>query len=59
LIAGRRKVLEFVTAMDSASEADAMTVAIAAVDAGAFSRPIRQGSEKFWRRTSGRKDHSL
>jgi hypothetical protein len=54
LISGRAKLLEFVTASDSASEADAMALAIEAVDAGAFSRPTKRSSEKFWRRTVGR-----
>jgi hypothetical protein len=54
LVVGRRKLLEFVTAMDSPSEADAMATAMAAIDAGAFSRPIKQSSEKYWRRTIGR-----
>jgi hypothetical protein len=54
LVAGRRKLLEFVTGMDSPSEADAMARAMAAIDAGAFSRPIKQSSEKYWRRTLGR-----
>ncbi len=56
LISGRAKLLEFVTARDSASEADAMTKAIEAVDAGAFSRATKRSSEKFWRRTVGRAD---
>jgi hypothetical protein len=55
LIAGRAKLLEFVTARDSASEADAMSVAIEAIDAGAFSRATKRSSERFWRRTIGRK----
>lgn len=56
LISGRAKLLEFVTARDSASEAEAMTKAIEAVDAGAFSRATKRSSEKFWRRTIGRAD---
>ena len=56
LIAGRAKLFEFVTARDSASEADAMGMAIDAIDAGAFSRATRRSSERFWRRTVGRKD---
>jgi hypothetical protein len=55
LIAGNGKPLEFVTAMDSSSEADAMSMALAAIDAGAFSRTTQRNSEKFWRRTTGRK----
>lgn len=54
LISGRSKLLEFLTAKDSASEADAMTMAIEAIDAGAFSRATKRSSEKFWRRTAGR-----
>jgi hypothetical protein len=54
LIAGPRKTLEFVTATDASSEADAMTTAIEAIDAGAFARATRRSSEKFWRRTTGR-----
>jgi hypothetical protein len=56
LIAGRAKLLEFVTATDGSSEADAMTTAIEAIDAGAFSRATKRSSEKFWRRTIGRKN---
>jgi hypothetical protein len=55
LIAGRTKFLVFETAMDSASEADAMAMAIESIDAGAFSRVTQRSSEKFWRRTTGRK----
>jgi hypothetical protein len=58
LIAGRAKLLEFVTARDSASDAGAMTMAIEAIDAGAFSRTTKRSSEKFWRRTIGRKDRA-
>lgn len=58
LIAGPGKPLEFVTAMDSASEEAAMTMGIEAIDAGAFSRATRRSSEKFWRRTSERKNDS-
>ncbi len=54
LISGRMKLLEFLTAKDSASEADAMSMAIEAIDAGAFSRATKRSSEKFWRRTVGR-----
>jgi hypothetical protein len=54
LISGRGKMLEFVTAKDSSSEVDAMTMAIEAIDAGAFSRATKRSSEKFWRRTVGR-----
>jgi hypothetical protein len=56
LIAGRAKLLEFVTARDSTSEADAISAAIEAIDAGAFSRATKRSSERFWRRTVGRKD---
>ena len=56
LIAGPGKPLEFVTAMDSASEDGAMTMAIEAIDAGAFSRATKRSSERFWRRTVGRQD---
>lgn len=56
LIAGRAKLMEFVTAVDSRSEADAMAMAMEAIDAGTFSRASRQSSEKFWRRTIGRQD---
>lgn len=59
LIAGPGKPLEFVTAMDSASEVDALTMAIEAIDAGAFSRATQRSSEKFWRRTTGRKNERL
>jgi hypothetical protein len=55
LIAGRAKLLEFVTAKDGSSEADAMSMAIEAIDAGAFSRTTKRSSERFWRRTVGRK----
>jgi hypothetical protein len=58
LIAGRARLLEFVTARDSSSEARAMTMAIDAIDAGAFSRATKRSSEKFWRRTVGRKDRA-
>jgi hypothetical protein len=54
LISGRTKLLEFLTAKDGASEADAMTMAIEAIDAGAFSRATKRSSERFWRRTVGR-----
>jgi hypothetical protein len=54
LISGRKKLLEFLTAKDGASEADAMTMAIEAIDAGAFSRATKRSSERFWRRTVGR-----
>jgi hypothetical protein len=56
LIAGRVKLIEFVTAKDGSSEADAMSMAIEAIDAGAFSRATKRSSERFWRRTIGRKD---
>lgn len=56
LIAGRAKLVEFVTAKDVSSEADAMGMAIEAIDAGAFSRATKRSSERFWRRTTGRKD---
>jgi hypothetical protein len=55
LIAGA-KLLVFVTKRDGSSEADAMSMAIEAIDAGAFSRPTKRSSEKFWRRTTGRKN---
>jgi hypothetical protein len=55
LIAGRGKLLVFETAIDSASEADAMAMAIESIDAGAFSRVTQRSSEKYWRRTTGRK----
>jgi hypothetical protein len=55
LIAGRTKFRVFETAIDSASEADAMAMAIESIDAGAFSRVTQRSSEKFWRRTTGRK----
>lgn len=57
LIGGRAKLLEFVTALDGSSEVDAMTMAIEAIDAGAFSRATQRHSEKFWRRTIERKNH--
>jgi hypothetical protein len=56
LMAGRGKLLEFVAAIDCPSKADAMTMAIEAIDAGAFSRATQRSSEKFWRRTTGRKN---
>lgn len=56
LIAGRAKLMEFVTAKDGASEADAISMAIDAIDAGAFARATKRSSEKFWRRTIGRKN---
>lgn len=55
LIAGRAKLLEFVTAKDSSSEAGAMSMAIEVIDAGTFSRATKRSSERFWRRTAGRK----
>jgi hypothetical protein len=58
LISGRARLLDFVTAKDGASEADAMTMAIEAIDAGAFSRATKRSSERFWRRTVGRKNHA-
>jgi len=58
LISGRTRLLDFVTAKDGASEADAMTMAIEAIDAGAFSRATKRSSEKFWRRTVGRKNRA-
>jgi hypothetical protein len=56
LIAGAGRPLVFVTAVDTASDAGAMSMAIEAIDAGAFSRATRRSSEKFWRRTTGRKN---
>jgi hypothetical protein len=57
LISGHSKLMEFVTAKDRASEADAMSMAIEAIDAGVFSRATKRSSEKFWRRTVGRTNH--
>lgn len=56
LIAGSGKLQEFVTASDSASDADAMAMGIEAIDAGAFSRATKRTSEKFWRRTIEREE---
>lgn len=56
LIAGRTKLLEFVTGRDGSSEAAALAMAIEAIDAGAFSRATKRSSEKFWRRTTERKN---
>jgi hypothetical protein len=55
LMGGRGKLLEFVAATDSLSEADAMSMAVEAIEAGAFSRTTERSSEKFWRRTTARK----
>lgn len=56
LIAGRRKLQEFVAAIDSSSKADAMTMAMEAIEAGAFSRATRRSPERFWRRMTERKN---
>jgi hypothetical protein len=50
LIARGGKAVEFVTALDSSSETDAMIMAMDAIDAGLFSRATKRSSEKFWRR---------
>lgn len=54
-VAGRRKLIEFVTETDSLTAVEAMTLAMEAIDAGAVAARSRTHSEKFWRLTTGRK----
>jgi len=46
---GRRKLHEFITGLDAPRAAAAMSMAIAAVDAGSFSREKVQHIERHWR----------
>lgn len=56
VLAGSGKLLEFVTAKDSSSEADAMSMAIETIDARALARATKRSSEKFWRCTTDREN---
>jgi DNA-binding NarL/FixJ family response regulator len=49
----RRKLFKFITGVDAKSEQDAVLMAIAAIDAGAFSkhRAIHKDSPEAWRTT--------
>jgi hypothetical protein len=55
LVAGRRQLIEFVTETDSLTAVEAMTLAMEAIDAGAFAPTPRTRLEKYWRLTTGRK----
>lgn len=55
IVRGRAKLIPFLTETDSATAVDAMTVAMDAIDAGEFSPPIRTPSERFGRRSKGRR----
>ena len=55
VVRGRAKLIQFVTETDSATAAAAMAVAMDAIDAGEFSPPIRTPSERFGRRSKGRR----
>lgn len=52
---GRTRLERFVTA-DAASPNAAMIMAMAAIDAGSFSRPTARSTEKFWRRAGHDRD---
>jgi hypothetical protein len=56
VLAGSGKLMEFVTAKDSPSEAEAMSLAIEAIDARASFRASKRSSEKFWRCTTDREN---
>jgi hypothetical protein len=53
---GRTKLEQFVTGEDAASPDAAMIIAMAAIDAGAFSRKTARSTEKFWRRSGHSRD---
>jgi hypothetical protein len=53
---GRTKLEQFVTGEDAASPDAAMIMAMAAIDAGAFSRETARSTEKFWRRSGDGRD---
>jgi hypothetical protein len=53
LVAGRNRIVQFVTGVDRTTPSAALLVALEAIDAGAFSRPATL-PEKFWHRRGQR-----
>jgi hypothetical protein len=47
---GRTKLEKFVTGIDASTPDAAMIMAMAAIDAGSFSRNTARSTERFWRR---------
>lgn len=58
-VRGRAKLIQCMTETDSSTAVDAMTVAMAAIDAGALSPPIRSASDRSGRRAKGRNASAL